>query len=98
MASPTPEHTTEVTARLKLSPEALAKLKERANGHSLDEFLPGYLTTLVEAELSRPPLDELLAPVRKAFEESGTSEDELVSELEKAKHEARAERHRRARS
>jgi len=40
-------------------------------------------------------LDQLLAPVREAFEASGMTEEELGDLLEKAKHDMRAERRAR---
>ncbi len=65
--------------KLRLSSEAMQTLRERANGHSLDEFV----STLLEAEMRRPTMDELLAPVRAEFAASGMSEDE-INDLGKA--------------
>ena len=40
-------------------------------------------------------LDQVLAPVREAYEASGMTEEELSDVLEKAKHDMRAERRSR---
>lgn len=47
----------------------------------------------IERELSsQPSLDEVLAPVRKAYAESGMTEDESMDLLEAEKHALRRER------
>jgi hypothetical protein len=88
MAQQTPG---EVSVTLRLSPEARAKLDERAaaTGQPLDE----YLATLVESLVETPrTLAEISGAVYQHFLDSGTSDEELSEELEKAKHEMRAER------
>lgn len=76
-----PEETTKVTAELELSPGALARLKERAKGGALPEFISRYATNLLEAELRRPSFDEILEPVRRDFEASGMTEDDFNSRM-----------------
>jgi hypothetical protein len=50
----------------------------------------------IQRELAAgPTLEELLAPVRKAYEDSGMSEDESFDFLEAEKHAMRAERRAR---
>ena len=40
--------------------------------------MAGYLHTLVEEDLKRPPaLSEILAPIHEEFRQSGMTEDEL---------------------
>ncbi len=46
----------------------------------------------IKRELASPSLDEVLAPARKAYEESGMSEDESFEFLEAEKHAMREER------
>ncbi len=79
--APDPTETTRVTAELELSPEAVARLKERAKGCTLPEFLSRYATNLLEAELRRPSFDEILEPVRRDFEASGMTEDDFNSRM-----------------
>lgn len=47
--------------------------RAKANGRDVKEFVEDMIT---DQALS-PSLDELLAPIRKAVDESGTTEDEL---------------------
>ena len=46
----------------------------------------------IKRELATSSLDEMLAPVRKAYEDSGISEDESLEFLEGEKHAMRKER------
>lgn len=48
--------------------------------------------TAIQRELAAPSLDEVLASVRKAYEDSGMSEDESFDFLEAEKHAMRKER------
>jgi len=74
---------------LSISPEAEAKLKERAAAAGID--VSTYATRALERVATRPSLDEVLAPLRAEFDRSGMSEDELTELLEQAKHEMRAQ-------
>jgi len=73
--------TTKATAELELAPEAVARLKERAKGHPLPEFISRYAANLLETELRRPSFDEFLEPVPRAFEASGITEDDFNSRI-----------------
>ncbi|HEX4796343.1 MAG TPA: hypothetical protein VH370_21320 [Humisphaera sp.] len=79
---------------ITLPPEAEAKLKMRAA--AAGEDLPSYVSKLV-THFAEPPtsLDELSGPIYRNFLASGMTEDELGEELERAKHEMRAERRAR---
>jgi hypothetical protein len=81
----------EIPVTLRLSKVAQAKLIERAaaTGRSLAE----YISTLVESVMESPrTLAEISGPVYQRFLDSGTTDEELSEELEKAKHQMRAER------
>jgi len=61
----------------------------RSDGKSGEEFA----RTLIQAEiLSRRPLSEILAPIRKSFEESGMTEEELDVLIEEVREEIWNER------
>jgi hypothetical protein len=79
---------------ISIPPEAEAKLKMRAL--AAGEDLPSYVSKLV-THFSEPPtsLEEISGPIYRKFLESGMTEDELAEELERAKHEMRAERRAR---
>ncbi|HEX4123903.1 MAG TPA: hypothetical protein VHY37_04190 [Tepidisphaeraceae bacterium] len=80
-----------ISVTLRLSQEARAKLTERAaaTGKPLAE----YISTLVESVVEAPrTLAEISGPVYQRFVESGTTDQTLSEELEKAKHDMRNER------
>jgi hypothetical protein len=72
---------------LSISPEAEAKLKEKAAAAGID--VTTFAARTLEHAATRPSLDEVLAPLRAEFDRSGMSEDELTNLLEQAKHEMR---------
>ncbi len=81
-----------MTLQVPISSEAEAKLRERALASGQD--LSSYVAHLLDESLTRPSLDEILAPIRQTVDQSGMSEDELSDLLEKAKHDVRRERRR----
>ncbi len=62
-----------------LSPEAEAKLRQRAAAEGKDPVT--YASKILEQAVSRPSIDEILAPLREEFAASGTSDDELVRQI-----------------
>lgn len=82
-----------MTLHVTLSPEAETRLRERAAeaGVQPDELA----RRIVESQVRRPTREEISGPIYKRFLESGSSEDELIEELEQAKHQMRDERHTR---
>ncbi len=80
----------EIPVTLRLSKDAEMKLNQRAaaTGKPLGE----YISTLVESVVETPrTLAEISGPVYQRFLESGTTDEELSEEPEKAKHDMRAE-------
>ncbi|MEA2734709.1 MAG: hypothetical protein QOE14_1160 [Humisphaera sp.] len=87
----TPARTVELPLTLHLTEEARSKLAQRAAaaGAELEE----YVSQLVEQTARKPfSLRELSGDVHERFLASGTTDDQLAEELERAKHELRAER------
>lgn len=82
-----------MTLQISLTPEAETRLRERAAeaGVQPDELA----SRIVERQIHRPTLEEISGPIHKRFLASGTTEDELIEELEQAKHEMRADRRTR---
>jgi len=68
-------HTEELLLKLRLSSAANQRLAERAAESGQD--IAGYASQLIEREVSRPSIDEVLAPYRKQVAESGMSDEEL---------------------
>lgn len=76
---------------LHLSKDAETKLIERAA--TAGKPLAEYISTLVESVVETPrTLAEISGPVYQRFLDSGTTDEQLSEELEKAKHDMRAER------
>lgn len=77
-----------MTLHISISPQTEAKLRERASACGQD--VSSYAASVLDQALDKPSLEETLAPVRRAFEKSGMSEDELSELLEREKHAMRA--------
>lgn len=68
-----------------------AELQKKAQAIGADPEQVAILA-IKKSLASEQPLDELLAPVREAFQQSGMSEDEAVELFEAEKHAMRDER------
>ena len=78
---------------LELPEEEQRLLVQKAAAAGLD--VRTYVERIVRVAAARPPIDEVLRPIREAFLASGMTDEELGELLEKAKHEMRAERRAR---
>lgn len=74
---------TGMTLILPLSPELEAKLRARAAAQG--EEPTAYASKLLEQAVSRPSVDEILAPLRQEFRASGVTDDELVRQITDAR-------------
>lgn len=80
-----------MTLTIELKPEIEAKLKNRAValGYEVDD----YVKKLIEEDSNKPKtLDEIFAPVRQEFKESGMTEDEFDDLIYQARREVYAEK------
>ena len=73
-----------------ITPETEAQLKAKAAAAGLD--VETFAARTLERVAARPPLNDVLAPLRAEFEGSGMSEEQLVDLLEHAKHDDRVAR------
>ncbi len=88
-----------MTITITLTPETEETLRKRAaeSGQTLEAFLQ----QLVEREArdgnrpAAPTFDDILAPVRKGFQDSGLTEEELTGLFEEAREEAWQQRQRK---
>ena len=65
-----------MTVVLELKPEIEDALQKKANAKGFPVSV--YVEELIQKDVDHgPTLDELLAPVRKQFDDSGMTEDEL---------------------
>lgn len=72
-----------MTLSVSLSPQAEAKLRQRAAAAGKD--LTDYAAQLLEQAITRSSLDDLLAPLRAEFAASGTSDEQLVDQINAAR-------------
>ena len=79
-----------MSVTIQLPAEAEARLAEKAKGAGID--VPTYVERVLKADVSRPPLEEILKPIHDAFDKSGMSEEKLTDLLLTAKEEMRADR------
>ncbi len=94
-----------MTITLNLAPETEQKLHDQAaaNGQTVEGFICGLVKGVVDDDATHSaavpqrsrPIDEFLAPVRREFEESGMTEEELTSFLTQLRDEVREEKRAR---
>ena len=71
---------------INIPPEMQDKLQQRATDAGRD--IAEYVEKLIEKHISDPPgIDEMLAPVRKQFEQTSLTEDELDDLVEEIREE-----------
>lgn len=80
--------TTTLTINLPKDIRLAVENKARLSGRDSAEFIED----LVAKEVNRPSLDEILAPIRNGFKESGDSEDEIVEFFEEIRDEVYQEK------
>ena len=66
-------------------------MERKAKGQDIKAYIQG----IVRKQAMRPNLDEVLAPVRLEFEESGMSEDDLDAFLTSVREKTRQEKQNR---
>ena len=76
---------------ITLSRETERKLQARASQKGLE--VSAYLGRLVEKEVQKPTLSEILAPFRQQVQTSGISDEELTTLFEEAREEVWQEKH-----
>jgi predicted transcriptional regulator len=83
-----------VTLSISINDETEARLQRMASAAGKD--VPTYVAQLVEQAAATPALEELLAPLRKQFAESTTSDEQLVDEITGAQTDYRAQRQKKS--
>lgn len=82
-----------VLQELGLTPKSIAALQRKAKGHG--KSTPEYVKSLIQADLlADQSFDEILAPVRAGFRQSGLSVKELDAMLARARKKAPAQKRR----
>jgi hypothetical protein len=72
-----------MTLILPISPELEAKLRERAAAEGKDPT--AYASRILEQAVSRPSLDEILAPLRQEFAAGGITDEQLTQQITEAR-------------
>ena len=79
---------------ISISDALAVKLEKRAADSG--QSFPAFVSKIVERLAEPPtPLEEISGEIGRQFSASGISEEELTEDLERAKHELRAERRAR---
>ena len=80
---------------IKVPDETKSALEQRARERGCSDVTK-YVERLISTDLlAAKSFDEILAPIRKTFQETGTSEDELDSIFEEAREEVYQKQKRR---
>jgi hypothetical protein len=69
-----------MTITIHLSPEQERRLAERAA--RAGQNVPAYVHRLIDHDIQAESLDAILAPVRRDFEQSGMTDDDLTALVE----------------
>ena len=72
-----------MTITINLSPEQERRLAERAARAGQD--VTGYVHHLIDRDIDAESLDAILAPVRRDFERSGMTDDDLAALVEEVR-------------
>ena len=80
---------TQITITLPNDVTEVLEKRALADGESVT----GYIEGLLKKQVVRPSLDEILAPIRKNFAESGMTEDELDELIESERQAIWEEKH-----
>lgn len=80
-----------MTVTIELKPEVEKALQQKAKENGFEINI--YLEKLIESDIERrKTLDEILAPVRKGFNECGESEDEIMAFFDEIREEVYQEK------
>jgi hypothetical protein len=83
----------EMTITINLRPEQERRLAERAARAGQD--VAAYVHHLIDRDIDEESLDAILAPVRRNFEESGMTDDDLAALVEEVREDIWREKHGR---
>jgi hypothetical protein len=96
-----PEPRRIMTIKIELRPDEERELRElaRASGRDVSEYVHQVLTEHLRSgrspEAASKTFDEILAPIREGWQQSGMSEDEITALFEETRDEVRQERRTR---
>jgi len=82
-----------MTINISLSPEQERRLTERAA--QAGQGVTAYVHHLIDCDIKAEGLDAILAPVRRNFEQSGMTDDDLATLVEEVREDIWREKHGR---
>lgn len=82
-----------MTITINLRPEQERRLAERAARAGQD--VAAYVHRLIDRDIDTEGLDAILAPVRRGFEESGMTDEDLAALVEEVREDIWREEHGR---
>jgi hypothetical protein len=82
-----------MTITISLSPKQEKQLAERAA--QAGQEVAAYVQDLIDRDLGTEDLDAILAPVRRNFEESGLTDEDLTALVEEVREDIWREQHGR---
>ena len=80
---------------LNIDITSATELRLRRQAEAAGKDVQTYVSELVEQAASRSSLEERLAPIRRAFAQSGVSDEELIADITEAQAEYRASIHKK---
>jgi hypothetical protein len=83
-----------MTLEISINPATETRLRQMAASAGKD--VSAFVAQLVEQAAAKPSLDEMLAPLRRQFAESGATDDQLIEEITAAQQAYRAEQKKTA--
>ena len=75
---------------IDIAPQTEQRLRQQAEAAGKD--VRQYVSEIVTQLASKPALEEILAPLRKRFAESGITEEELIADITEAQAEYRKQK------
>jgi hypothetical protein len=96
-----PEPRPIMTIQIELRPDEERELRElaRASGRDLSEYVHQLLTEHLRSgrtpKVASKTFDEILAPIREGWQQSGMTEEEITALFEETRDEVRQERRTR---
>ena len=78
---------------IDITEQTETRLRRQAQAAGKD--VSTYVSELVEQAAAKPSLDELLAPLRKQFKDSGIGDEELIADITESQADYRAEKRKK---
>ena len=80
-----------MTLSIEIPPQTETRLRQQA--HAAGKDVGVYVSELLTEAAAKPALDEILAPLRRHFSQSGIGDAELIADIADAQTDYRAHKH-----